>query len=199
MLFYLVKAFIVFHANAEEEEENDKDAHESDADEYDNDVDSQSNGYESAEGQTFAIGNISKQMSSWLSMLAIFTTSQLLSSRKSYSGRICLKNVLIVDQVAIAKTSKQIQKVNLKAVPLWQCVGSRICHLITTAVLKQGMKFLATLTRTMSSCKICSVAKLEGHSSVAVEVLSRWPAASAATSASHKAYISRKASITRRS
>ena len=64
MLFYLVKAFIVFHANAEEEEENDKDAHESDADEYDNDVDSQSNGYESAEGQTFAIGNISKQMSS---------------------------------------------------------------------------------------------------------------------------------------
>ena len=41
----------LFHANAEEEEENDKDAHKNDADQYDNNVDSQSDGYESAEGQ----------------------------------------------------------------------------------------------------------------------------------------------------
>ena len=38
-------AFIVINANAEEEEENDKDAHENDADQYDNDVDSQCDGY----------------------------------------------------------------------------------------------------------------------------------------------------------
>ena len=61
-----------FHANAQKEEENDKDAHEIDADQNDNDVDFQSDGYESAEGQdvcdwkdfepdeilTFYVGNI---------------------------------------------------------------------------------------------------------------------------------------------
>ena len=61
------------------------------------------------------------------------------------------------------------------------------------------MKFLTTLTRTMNSCKIDSVARLEGRASVAVEFLSRWPAVSAATSVSYKAYLSRKASIARRS
>ena len=58
---------------------------------------------------------------------------------------------------------------NLKAVPLLQRVGTRIYQSITTAVLKQRMKFLTILTRTMNSCKICSVAKLEGRASVTVE------------------------------
>ena len=62
----------LFHANAEEEEENDKNADENDADQYNIDVDSQSDGYESAEGQdvcywkdfkpdeflTFYVGNL---------------------------------------------------------------------------------------------------------------------------------------------
>ena len=81
-------------------------------------------------------------------------------------------------------------KVNLKAAPLSQCVRTRTCQswLITTAVLKRGMKFLKNLTHTMNSCK------LEGRASVAVEFLSRWPAISATTSVSYKAYLSRKVS-----
>ena len=38
----------LFHANAEEEEGNDKDGDESDADQHDSDIDSQSDGYEGA-------------------------------------------------------------------------------------------------------------------------------------------------------
>ena len=39
--------------------------------------------------------------------------------------------------------------------------------------MKQGMKFLTTPTHAVNPCKIGSVAKLEGCSSVAVEFLSR--------------------------
>ena len=60
--------------------------------------------------------------------------------------------------------------------------------------MKQGMKFLTTLTGTMNSWKNGSVAKLEGRASVVVEFLSRWLAVSAATSVS-----SRKASFARHS
>ena len=65
--------------------------------------------------------------------------------------------------------------------PLLQCVGIRLSQ-YTTAVLKDWMKFQTPLTRTMNSCKIGSVAKLEGSAAVAVEFLSRWPTVSAATS-----------------
>ena len=97
----------LFHANAEEEEENDKDAHENDADQYDNDVDSQSDGYESAEGQdvcdwkdfepdeflTFYVGNLHYNANCY-------------QVKKAIQEAICLKTVPIVDQVVIAKTSK---------------------------------------------------------------------------------------------
>ena len=57
--------------------------------------------------KTFVIGKISNQMSSCISMLAIFTITQCaIKSKKAFQETICLKTVPIVDQVVIAKTSK---------------------------------------------------------------------------------------------
>ena len=63
---------------------------------------------------------------------------------------------------------------------LWYGALGQICQLTTTAVLKEGIKFLTTLKHTInpSPCRISSVAVLERLASVAIDFSSRWPAVS---------------------
>ena len=101
-------------------------------------------------------------------MLAIFIKKLLLSSQKAIQETTCLKTLPIVDQVVVAKTSP---RTNLKVVPLLQCIGIHICQLTGTAMLKQG-KFLTTLKHSMNFWKMGSVARLKGHTSVPVQLVS---------------------------
>ena len=98
---------MLFHANLEEEERIDKNAEKNDDDQYESNMDSRSDDKECAEDQDFCDRKDSNQMSSCISMLAIFTITQCaIKSKKAFQETICLKTVPIVDQVVIAKTSK---------------------------------------------------------------------------------------------
>ena len=105
--------------------------------------------------------------------------------KKAIQEAISLKTVPSVDQVVITKKSKGESQGSAFVTVRWDSYMS-INYRSITAVLKQGMKFLkscvtvvmesvTTLTRTMNSCKISSIAKLEGHATAATpRICGRW-------------------------